>query len=60
MVVFLVVIGVGLYLIDRYVPMNRTIKSILNIVVIVVVGVFVLNAFGVLRAFPRLRIGMGF
>jgi len=58
MVIFLVVIGVALWLIDTYVPMNRTIKGILNVVVIIVVAIFVLNAFGILSAFPKLRIGV--
>jgi hypothetical protein len=58
MVIFLIVIGVALWLIDTYVPMNRAIKGILNAVVIIVVAVFVLNAFGIFSAFPRLRIGV--
>ncbi len=45
-VVFLIVVGVALYLVNRYVPMAGSIKSILNIVVVVAVCVWVLQAVG--------------
>ena len=45
-VVMLIVIGVGLYLINRYIPMASSIKSILNVVVVVVVCVWLLQAVG--------------
>ena len=45
-VVILIVIGVGLYLINRYIPMASSIKSILNVVVVVVVCVWLLQAVG--------------
>ena len=56
-VILLIIVGVALWLIDTYVPMNRAIKSILNAVVIIVMVVFVLNAFGIFSIIPRLRIG---
>ena len=37
LVVMLIVIGVGLYLINRYIPMASSIKTILNVVVVVFV-----------------------
>ena len=37
LVVMLIVVGVGLSLINRYIPMASSIKSILNVVVVVVV-----------------------
>ena len=46
LVVMLIVIGVGLYLINRYIPMASSIKTILNVVVVVVVCVWVLQAAG--------------
>jgi hypothetical protein len=46
LVVLLIVIGVGLHLINRYVPMASSIKTILNVVVIVVVCVYLLQATG--------------
>ena len=45
-VVMLIIVGVGLYLINRYIPMASSIKSILNVVVVVAVGVWVLQATG--------------
>ena len=45
-VMMLIVVGVGLYLINRYIPMASSIKSILNVVVVVVVCVWLLQAAG--------------
>ena len=45
-VVLLIVVGVGLYLINRYIPMASSIKSILNVVVVVVVCIWLLQAVG--------------
>ncbi|MBN1447686.1 MAG: hypothetical protein JXA28_07125 [Bacteroidetes bacterium] len=46
LVIVLVVVGVVLYLINHFIPMDRKIKSILNIVVVIVVILWLLNAFG--------------
>jgi hypothetical protein len=45
-VIVLIVVGVGLSLINRYIPMASSIKSILNVVVVVAVCVWVLQAAG--------------
>ena len=45
-VVMLIIVGVGLYLINRYIPMASSIKTILNNVVVVVVCVWLLQAAG--------------
>ena len=45
-VIALIVVGVALWLINTYIPMASGIKAILNVVVVVVVGVWVLQAFG--------------
>jgi hypothetical protein len=45
-VIALVVVGVGLWLINNYIPMASSIKTILNIVVVVAVVIWVLQAFG--------------
>jgi hypothetical protein len=42
----LIVVGVALYLINRYIPMASSIKTILNIVVVVAVCVWLLQAVG--------------
>ena len=46
-VITLIVIGVLLWLVNTYIPMDGKIKKILNIVVVVVVVLWLLNVFGV-------------
>ena len=53
----LVIIGVVLWLINSYVPMAGSIKSILNAVVVIAVIVWLLNVFGLLTTIPRARVG---
>lgn len=48
-VLTLVVVGVILWLINAYIPMQATIKKILNIVVVIVVILWLLYGFGVLN-----------
>ena len=55
-VVMLIIVGVGLYLINRYIPMASSIKSILNVVVVVVVGVWLLKVFGLWDGLSSYRI----
>ena len=45
-VIALIVVGVGLWLINRYIPMASSIKTILNVVVVVAVCVWVLQVVG--------------
>jgi len=47
-VVTLVVVGVLLWLVNTYIPMDGKIKKILNIAVVVLVVLWLLNVFGVL------------
>ena len=46
-VVTLIVVGVLLWLVNTYIPMDGKIKNILNIAVVVVVALWLLNVFGV-------------
>ena len=55
-VVMLIIVGVGLYLINRYIPMASSIKTILNIVVVVVVCVWLLQAAGLWGNVTNLRL----
>ena len=57
LVITLVVVGVILWLINNYIPMQATIKKILNAVVIVVVVLWLLSAFGLIGPISGLRIG---
>jgi len=53
----LVVVGVLLWLVNRYIPMQSSIKSILNGVVVIAVILWLLNAFGLFHSLSRMRIG---
>lgn len=46
LVITLIVIGVLLYCVNAFVPMDAKIKNILNIVVVICVIVYLLSAFG--------------
>jgi len=53
----LVVVGVLLWLVNSFVPMQGTIKSILNAIVVIAVVVWLLNAFGLLHNLSKIRVG---
>jgi len=46
-ILVLIVVGVVLWLINRYIPMQGTIKTLLNAVVVIVVVIWLLKVFGV-------------
>ena len=46
-VLTLIVVGILLWLVNSYIPMDGKIKKVLNIVVMVVVVLWLLNVFGV-------------
>ena len=46
MVLVLIAVGVGLWLINNFIPMASSIKTILNVVVVVVVCVWILQVTG--------------
>ncbi len=56
-IVVLVVVGVILYLINSYIPMAGSIKSILNAVVIIVVVLWLLSVFGLIGELSNIRVG---
>ena len=56
-VLVLVVVGVLLWLVDRYIPMASSIKSILNAVVVIAVVLWLLNIFGLLHSLSSIHIG---
>lgn len=45
--IVLIVVGVLLWLVNSYVPMDRKIKSILNIVAVILVIIWLLKVFGI-------------
>lgn len=57
LLIVLIVIGVLLWLVNNYIPMDGKIKSILNIVVVIAVVLWLLQAFGLLGPLENIRIG---
>ncbi len=57
LVVILIVVGVLLWLVNSYIPMQGTIKRILNAVVVIAVVLWLLNAFGLLDSLSRIHVG---
>lgn len=57
LIVTLVVVGVALWLINAYIPMDGKIKRILNIVVVIAVVLWLLSAFGLLSGLSAIRVG---
>lgn len=51
----LVVVGVILWLVNTYIPMDRKIKSILNAVVVILVILWLLKTFGLLNSLSRMH-----
>lgn len=57
LVIVLVVVGLILWLINNYIPMDAAIKKILNVVVIIAVILWLLSVFGVIGSVSNIRIG---
>ena len=55
-VLVLIVVGVLLWLINTYIPMDAKIKNILNIVVVIVVIIWLLQALGILGPISRVKV----
>lgn len=55
LVVVLIVIGILLWLVNAYIPMDAKIKNILNIVVVVAVVLWILNLF--VGPLPNIHVG---
>ncbi len=57
LIVTLIVVGVLLWLVNNYIPMDAKIKRILNIVVVVVVVIWLLNGLGLMESIRGVRVG---
>ena len=57
LIVVLVIIGILMYLINAFIPMDASIKRILNVVVIVFLVIWLIQAFGLLGPLQNIRIG---
>jgi hypothetical protein len=56
-IIVIIVVGVVLWLINSFIPMQATIKKILNAVVVIVVILWLLSVFGVIDSLDTIRIG---
>ena len=56
-VVVLIVVGVILWLVNNYIPMAGSIKTILNAVVVIVVVLWLLSVFGLIGELSNIRVG---
>ena len=54
--IVLIVVGVLLWLINTFIPMAGSIKSILNAVVVICVVVWLLNVFGLMGSIYHIRV----
>jgi len=57
LVVLLIIVGVLLWVVNTQIPMDATIKKIINIVVIIVVCLWLLTVFGILPDLNAIRVG---
>ncbi|MDD7972190.1 Thivi_2564 family membrane protein [Roseinatronobacter alkalisoli] len=57
LIITLIVVGVLLWLVNTYIPMDRKIKSILNAVIVIAVILWLLSAFGILGNMAGIRVG---
>jgi hypothetical protein len=53
----LILVGVVLWLVNKYIPMDSKIKTILNVVVVILVILWLLSAFGVIGSLSTMHIG---
>jgi hypothetical protein len=57
LLVVLIVVGVLLWMVNRFIPMQGSIKSILNCVVVIAVVLWLLNVFGLFHSLSRIHVG---
>jgi hypothetical protein len=55
-IITLIVVGLLLWLVNNYIPMDGKIKNILNIVIVIAVILWLLKAFGVLNSLKGVRV----
>jgi hypothetical protein len=53
----LILVGVLLWLVNRFIPMAGSIKSMLNAVVVICVVIWLLNVFGLFHSLSNIRVG---
>jgi hypothetical protein len=59
LVLVLIVVGVLLWVANSYLPMDPTIRRVMNVVVLITVVLFLLEVFGVMQYASQIRVGPG-
>jgi len=54
--VVLILAGLLLWLVNNYIPMDRKIKTILNVVVVIIVIIWLLKAFGLFDSLSNIQV----
>lgn len=57
LVVVIIVVGILLWLVNNFIPMDAKIKRILNVVVVIAIILWLLSAFGVFSMLRGVHIG---
>jgi hypothetical protein len=57
LIVVLIAVGVLLWAVNAYIPMDPKIKNIMNVVVVIAVVLWLLQVFGVLGSLHTIRVG---
>ena len=55
--IVLIIVGVLLWLVNAYIPMDSKIKKILNIVVVIAVVIWLLSVFGIIGSLSKVHVG---
>lgn len=53
----LIVVGILLWMVNRFIPMSASIKSILNFVIVICVAFWLANAFGLIHSLSKIHVG---
>lgn len=57
MLIALIIVGILLWLVNWFIPMDEKIKSIMNAVIVIAVVLWLLSVFGVIGSMTYTRIG---
>lgn len=55
-IIILIIIGIALWLINNYIPMDSKIKTIINIIIVIGVIIWLLQTFGIIGSLKHLKI----
>jgi hypothetical protein len=55
--VVIIVVGVLMWLVNRFIPMQGTIKGLLNGLVVIALVIWLLKIFGLLNSITQFRVG---